>query len=255
MQVLWNNKYALISRPKPIFTVLLAAAGSGKRLGNVYKPLLEIENKEMIAYSLEAFEKSGFVKQIVVSAPEERKEEIYAVAEKYGISKLKCVITGGKTRTESVINAFRAAFDKKEDITPFLAVHDAARPMITEKIINDVFFACTKYGASVAATKVRDAIKKTGADGVVTEELDRNGLWQMQTPQAFDTDIFHTALVKAKQSGNTSAVDDASLVLDAGFKVMCVESGFANIKVTYPEDVEIASAIIKNRNEEKEKPE
>jgi 2-C-methyl-D-erythritol 4-phosphate cytidylyltransferase len=255
MSVIWNNKYALLSKPEPLFTVLVAAAGSGKRMGNVYKPLYKIEEKEMIAYSLEVFQKSGFVKQIVVSAPNDKKEEIYDVAKRCGCTKLKCVSDGGETRAESVLGAFRAAFDKKEDITPFVAIHDAARPLVTENIINDVFFACIKYGASVAATKVRDAIKKTGKDNVVSGELDRNGLWQMQTPQAFDTDIYHTALVRAKQSGSFDAVDDASLVIAAGFKVVCVESGFANIKVTYKEDVEIAGAIIRNRAEKKEKSE
>lgn len=249
MSKIWNNKYATLSEPKELFTVLIAAAGSGQRMGGVYKPFSEIDGAPMLSYSLDAFQKSGFVKQIVVTSPEEHKDEIYKLAEKMGCTKLKCVVKGGATRTESVILAFRAAFDRKEDITPFLAVHDAARPMITENIINDVFFASLKYGAAVAATRARDAIKKTGLDCFVTDEIKRDGVWQIQTPQAFDTDIFHTSLAVLGEDGASTAVDDGAVVMKAGFKVMCVESGFANFKVTYKEDLLMAEAVIRARKE------
>ena len=244
MSFLHKNKYAAITRPEPLFTVLIAAAGSGQRLGGVYKPLLDLAGKPMLAYSLAAFQQSGFVKQIVVSAPDEHADTIRKLAAECGCTKLKCVTPGGATRALSVIGAFRAAFDKKEDITPFLAVHDAARPMITEKIINDVFFACVRYGGAVAATKVRDAVKRTGFDSVITEEIDRDGVWQIQTPQAFDTDIFHTALATVGAEGAAALVDDGAVVMRAGFPVMCVESGFANFKVTYPEDIPVAEALL-----------
>ncbi len=247
MSVIWKNKYGTLAEPKEIFTVLIAAAGSGQRMGGVYKPMTELAGEPMIAYSLRAFQNNGFVKQIVVSAPEDRAEEIYAVAKECGCTKLKCVTPGGATRAESVIKAFRAAFDKKEDITPFLAVHDAARPMITQQQLNDVFFACTKYGAAVCATKLRDAIKRAGHDNVMTENLDRNGVWQMQTPQAFDTDMYHTALATLGTEGASSAVDDAEIITKVGFKAVCVECGFSNFKVTYPEDVKLAELILADR--------
>ncbi len=247
MSVIWKNKYASLSEPEEIFTVLIAAAGSGQRMGGVYKPLSVLCGKPMIAYSLEAFEKSGFVKKIVVSAPEEHKEEIQALAGKYGITKLYRIVPGGATRAESVICAFRAAFPDKTAVTPFLAIHDAARPLITEKQIEDVFFSCVRYGAAVAATKVRDAVKYAGKDCMITEEIDRNGLWQIQTPQAFDTDIFHTALATVPKDAAAAAVDDGALVMQAGFRVMCTETGFANFKVTYPEDLAMAEAILAAR--------
>lgn len=251
MSVIWRNKYGSLSQPKEIFTVLIAAAGSGQRMGGVYKPLTELAGEPMLAYSLKAFQKSGFVKQIVVSAPAERADEIYALARECGCTKFKCITEGGATRAESVIKAFRAAFDKKEDITPFVAVHDAARPMITEEQINEVFFACTKHGAAVCATRLRDAIKRAGHDNMVTEAVDRNGIWQMQTPQAFDTDMYHTALATLGTEGASSAVDDVEIVMKVGFKVMCVECGFANFKVTYPEDVKLAELLLKDRKEGK----
>lgn len=249
MSFIWENKFADLKSPEPIFTVLIAAAGSGQRMGGVYKPLIKLNDKAMIGYSLEKFGKSDFVKQIVVSAPDEHAEEIISIAKECGCKKLKCVVSGGATRAKSVISAFRAAFASKEDITPFIAVHDAARPLINEKIIDDVFFACTRHGAAVAATKVRDAIKRAGFDNFVTEEIERDGVWQIQTPQAFDTDIFHTALATLGEEGASGAVDDGAVVMRAGFKVMCVETGFANFKVTYPQDVCLAEAFLKSETE------
>lgn len=147
---LWKNKYATLSEPKELFTVLIAAAGSGQRMGGVYKPLTPLNGRPMIAYSLEAFQTCGFVKRIVVSAPDEHAPDIRKVAEEAGCTKLVCIVPGGKTRAESVKCAFRAAFPDKNAVTPFLAVHDAARPLITDKQLCEVFFACVRHGAAVA---------------------------------------------------------------------------------------------------------
>ncbi len=247
MTCIWKNRYASLKEPEPLFTVLVAAAGSGQRMGGVYKPLLAVGGRPLLAYSLDALQKNGFVRQIVVSAPREKFDEIEQTARECGCDKLKAIAEGGQTRAESVRKAFEKVFAEKKDITPFVAVHDAARPLITQKMLDDVFFACVKYGGAVASTKVRDAVKRAGLDGMVTEDVDRDGLYQMQTPQAFDTDIFHTALAVAKRDGNDTAVDDAALVRAAGFKVMCVETGFANFKITYPEDVRMAEALLEAR--------
>lgn len=252
MALFWKNPYATLSSPEPLFTVLVAAAGSGTRMGNVYKPMSMLCGKPVLAYSLEALEASAFVKSIVISAPPEKHDAVRAVAKDVGCTKLRLVVAGGETRTESVVKAFRAAFEKKADITPFVAVHDAARPLVTVENLNEVFFACVKYGGAVAATKVRDALKRTGKDQLVKEDVNREGLWQIQTPQAFDTDIFHTALALAEKNG-TIAVDDSALVTEAGFRVMCVETGFANFKLTYPNDMALAEAVLWQRKQQEER--
>ena len=246
---IWKNKYGSITEPVEIFTVLIAAAGSGQRMGGVYKPMSMLAGEPMLAYSLKAFQNSGFVKQIVISAPEERMKELVDLGKSCGCTKLRAVVKGGETRADSVVNAFRAAFDKKENITPFLAIHDAARPMITTEIIDKVFLECTRHGSAVCATKLRDAIKKSGNDNFATEILDREGIWQMQTPQAFDTDIYHTALATLGKDNISNAHDDAAIVMKAGFKCFLVETGFSNFKVTYPEDLELAELILKSRKE------
>lgn len=249
MPGIWKNKYAGLTQPTEIFTVIIAAAGSGQRMGGVYKPMATAGGEPLLAYSLRAFEKSGFVKQIAVSAAEEHMEEIVDLAKKIGCHKLKAVVCGGDTRAKSVVNAFRAVFDKNENVTPFVAIHDAARPMITTSLADKIFFECVKYGSAVCATKLRDAIKRAGSDGFATEILDRDGIWQMQTPQAFDTDIYHTALATLGLDNISNAHDDAGIVMQAGFKAMCVEGGNENFKVTYPDDLALADIILKARKE------
>ncbi|MBQ8758892.1 MAG: 2-C-methyl-D-erythritol 4-phosphate cytidylyltransferase [Clostridia bacterium] len=249
MAGLWNNKYSGMVEPKEIFTVLIAAAGSGQRMGGVYKPLSKVAGEPMLAYSLRAFQNCGFVKQIVVSAPEDRMKEIMQLGRLYEITKLYAVVQGGETRADSVVNAFKAAFNKKENITPFLAIHDAARPMITPEMLNKLFFECVRHGSAVCATRLRDAIKKAGNDQFATDILDREGIWQMQTPQAFDTDIYHTALATLGKDNISNAHDDAAIVMKAGFKCFLVETGFSNFKVTYPEDLELAELILRSRKE------
>ena len=230
--------------------IIVVAGGKGQRMGGVYKPMTLIAGEPMIAYSLRAFQQNGFVKQIVVSAPKERLSEIASLGKSIGCTKLRAVCAGGETRADSVINAFKAAFNKKENITPFIAIHDAARPMISQSTLNNVFKACTAHGSAVCATMLRDAIKKAGNDRFATEILDRSGIWQMQTPQAFDTDIYHTALATLGKDNISSAHDDAAIVMAAGFKCFLVETGFDNFKVTYPEDLALAELILKSRKEE-----
>ena len=216
-------------------------------MGGVYKPLSMLAGRPLIEYSLMAFEKSAYVKQIIITAPKEHFESIIDCAKKCGCTKLKKLVSGGETRAQSVKNAFTQAFDKKENITPFVAIHDAARPLITTQKIDKCFKECTIYGAAVCATRLRDAIKRAGNDDIATEILDRQGVWQMQTPQCFDTDIYHTCLATLPQDAISNAHDDAAIVMQAGFKVKCVETGFFNFKVTYPEDLELAEALLASK--------
>ena len=229
-------------------TVLVAAAGSGARMGGVYKPLEMLCGKPVICYSLELFEKNTCVKSVVISAREDKTKEIEALCEKYGYTKVKSVVCGGKDRQESVKNAFNAAFRVPEDITNLVAVHDAARPLVTQQELCRVFDNAYTFGASSCACRVRDSVKRTDDADTVNEDVERENLWLMQTPQVFDTDIYHTALSFAEKE-NIRATDDCALVTSAGFKVVLSETPSTNIKLTYPEDMFLAEAIIEKRNQ------
>ena len=236
---------------KNCVTVIIPAAGSGARMGGVYKPLEALCGKPMLCYSLEVFENSDYVKRVVIAAREDKVQTVKKLCSDYGYNKVKSVISGGKNRQDSVKLAFKEAFKVKEDITKLVAIHDAARPLIKQKDAENAFEKALKYGSAVCAAKVRDTVKRADLSQKVTESIERDGLWLVQTPQVFDTDIYHTSLGIAEKNG-TLATDDGSLVQEAGFVVLFSQSDSSNIKVTYPEDIALAEAVIRYRKDRKE---
>lgn len=230
--------------PRP-FTAIIAAAGSGSRMGGISKPLLKICGRQAILYSLDLFMQSESVEKVVISARRDEMHLIHELAARENYMKEITVTEGGKTRQESVTRAFEAAF-KKGRKTKFVAVHDAARPLLTAEELERVFRTAEKYGNAVCAARAKDTFKNSDENNLIRGAVDRTNLWHIQTPQVFDTDMFHTALAVAKKNG-TEATDESSLVTDAGFLVKLVECGHDNIKLTYPEDVFIAEAIIGKR--------
>lgn len=236
----------MFDKKKNCVTVIIPAAGSGARMGGVYKPLELLCEKEIIAYSLEIFEKSEYVKQVIIAARNDKITDVQNVCAKYGFTKVKSVIAGGKDRQDSVKKCFENIFKTKDDVTKLVAIHDAARPLITQKSVENAFETALKFGSGVCACKVRDTVKRCDISGVVKESVDRDGLWLVQTPQVFDTDLYHTSLGYAIKN-NFNATDDSSLLEYAGFKVVFCDTPSSNIKITYPEDMCLAKAVIEYR--------
>lgn len=230
-------------------TVIIAAAGSGQRMGGVYKPLELLLGKPVICYSLDVFQSIERVKNIVICARQDKIQDIENLCRSYSYTKVLAVVSGGNTRQDSVKNAFKAAFSSSDRITKFVCIHDAARPLITKQDVENVFdFACRK-GCAVCASKVRDTVKKTDKNDISKESVDRNRLWLVQTPQVFDTDIYHTSLCYAEKSTG-EFTDDSSIVNAAGFKTIMCPTPSYNIKITYPEDMCLAQAILQKRQGE-----
>ena len=230
------------------FGVIIAAAGSGSRMGGVYKPLEKLCNRVMLLYSLDVFEKNDDVAFVVISAREDKIEEIESLCKIHNYKKVISVVKGGKTRQDSVENAFIQKFFEDENIK-YVAVHDAARPMITQNIIENVFRDAEKYENAVCASKVRDTVKRTDEQDVITDSVERENLWLIQTPQVFLKENFVLALENAKKTGQ-NATDESTLLQQLGKKVKLCDTYAYNIKVTYPEDVFLAECIIKNREGE-----
>ncbi len=238
-----------MSDSKAYIGVIIPAAGSGARMGGVYKPLEKLCGKEMLLYSLETFEVCDEVAFVVISAREDKCEDVEKLCKKCGCSKVKKVIAGGKDRQDSVENAFECGLFDDASVT-HVAVHDAARPLFTADMAKKVFDMALKKGNAVCASKVRDTVKRTDSFDVVTDSVDRDGLWLIQTPQVFEKNMYADALQKAKNDGFV-ATDDSSLVSANGVKVNLCDTPSYNVKITYPEDVFLAEAVIKMRGEDK----
>lgn len=237
-------------KKKANVTVIVAAAGGGTRMGGISKPLMKIDGREALLYSLDLFCSFDEVSSVVISIRSEDEPVFRKLVEGENYSKEIVFAHGGDTRQQSVLNAFKAAFSGKKN-TKFVAIHDAARPLVTREYFEKALKLAAKYGNAVCACRARDTFKRSDKKDLITEAVDRENLWQIQTPQIFDTDMFHTALALAERDG-TDATDESSLVTDAGFLVKLCECGSDNLKLTYPEDAAIAEAIMRLRREKEE---
>ena len=229
----------------PYIGVIVPAGGSGARMGGVYKPMEKLCGKEMLGYCLETFENCPEVAFVVIAAREDKTGEIEEYCCKNGYGKVKKVVVGGNDRQSSVENAFTCGLFDDESITT-VAVHDAARPLLTVEMAENAFESDRKYGNAICAARVRDTVKRTEADSFICEDVDRENLWLIQTPQVCGKGTFALALVEAKKDGFV-ATDESSLLVNLGVSVHLCETPSYNIKITYPEDVFLAEAIIAKR--------
>lgn len=229
---------------KQICTAIVLAAGQGKRMGTtVQKQYLEIGGKPVLYYSLYEFSQCEFIDEIILVVGENQKEYCEReIVSKYQIPKVKAIVKGGAERYHSVWNGLQYASDG------YVFIQDGARPFINETILQRAYSAVQACKACVVGMPVKDTIKVSDAQGFVADTPDRSRLWQVQTPQVFDTSLVKTAYEKLMQKEQKNVTDDAMVVeLMLGHKVKLVEGAYENIKITTPEDLEIASTFLSKK--------
>lgn len=230
---------------KPKAAAVILAAGSGSRMGSTSgtKQWIELCGLPAVARSAKAFQECREIKEIIIVAKEDELEKYADFAEKYGISKLKKVVKGGDTRQSSALEGFKRISD---NIT-HVAIHDAARCLVTPEMIKNVISAAVADGAAIAACKSPDTVKLAVDNRTLVERTpERSNVWLAQTPQVFETEIYRASAYTALENG-TPVTDDASMAENAGFKVRLVDCGRENLKITEPLDVIIAEGILKER--------
>ncbi|MFR1833558.1 MAG: 2-C-methyl-D-erythritol 4-phosphate cytidylyltransferase [Lachnospiraceae bacterium] len=223
---------------------IVLAAGQGKRMqSHVQKQFLLLNDRPLITYALEAFENSSVDQIILVTGSDEIRYCREEIAEKYGFSKVTKVIAGGRERYHSVYEGLKAAKGAE-----YVLIHDGARPLLNQEIISRALEGAKEYGACVVGMPVKDTIKTAGADGFVASTPNRSTLWQVQTPQAFFYPWISQAYEKlfSREEYQQGVTDDA-MVLEAmtSHKVKLIEGSYFNIKVTTPEDMAVAEALLK----------
>jgi len=223
--------------------VIIPAAGKGLRMGSGNKLLMPLMGRPILLQAIEAFARSPLVTAIALAVSEETR--VYCdkyVRNQPGFEKVIHLIPGGATRQVSVYNALKEAtpgFD-------IVLVHDGARPLVDGVVIEAVVRGALNFGAVVPAVKVKDTIKQVSAHGLITKTPKRENLRAIQTPQAFRADILLAAFEAALSDGFTGT-DEASLVERAGHSVRIVDGSDENIKITTPEDILMAEAILNKR--------
>jgi len=225
-------------------SAIIPAAGSGKRLNSkTKKQYLEIQGKPLLYYTLQVFQKSKDIDEIVIVAPKNNLTlTIRDIVEKFNFSKVKCVVAGGIERQDSVKNGF----DSISTDTDIVIIHDAARPLINLELINNVVRSAVKNGAAITALQITDTLKMA-ADGVVKNTFPRENFWRSQTPQAFNYNILKECYDR-KLSEEAIFTDEAQMIEYAGFEVSIVEGWEYNIKITTIDDFKIAGFLLKEFN-------
>lgn len=224
-------------------SAVILAAGSGTRFGGkVKKQFTDIAGTPCIIRTLRAFEASKLIDEIVLVGDT---EALRALVDEYGVTKVSAIVNGGETRQDSALFGFDAVNSKCK----YVAIHDAARCLVTTDIIEKTVRAAYKCRAAAAAHKCEDTVKKCDGDGNVESTLDRNMIWTVQTPQAFEADVYRVAAYMAKRDGAV-VTDDCMLCERLGFKVKMVECGRNNIKLTSPEDLALCEALILSQSKD-----
>ena len=220
---------------------IVVAAGKSERMGpSVDKAFLSLGSKPVLAYALTAFEKCQDIDRIVLVVRKDRLEAATALAKMFGCSKVKKVVAGGLTRQISVQNGLEYAGDE----TKIVVVHDGARPLVTPELISETIASAKKFGSGVAASKVTDTIKWVETGNKVAHTVDRAKLWAVQTPQAFKLAVLLKAFAAVNKKG--AAVTDESSALELlGEEVRLVPTSLPNIKITSPDDLQMAAALLK----------
>ena len=223
---------------------IVLAAGQGKRMKtNKQKQFLELAGKPLLYYSLKCFQESPTIDEIVLVTGQE--EIAYCqseIVDKYKFDKVTKVIAGGKERYHSVYEGLKACEDCK-----LVFIHDGARPFIDEGIIKRTKEAAENYHACVAAVKSKDTVKLSDEQDFVKETPKREQIWIVQTPQVFEYHLAHVAYGKCIAQGLENITDDA-MVIEAmtSYKVKLIEGDYRNIKITTPEDLEIAKILVES---------
>src|SRR5512136_5506 len=228
---------------------VIVSAGKGHRFMEGKKKQFHfLEGKPILAHTLDKFEACPLIRSILLVVGQEDMDYcLKEVVEKFEFKKVSQIVPGGKRRQESVKNGIDALQKSAEVV----AIHDGVRPFVTRAMIEDSIHSAVRYGAVVLAMPVKDTIKMSNPDGTVLKTLDRESLWQTQTPQTFQAKVIREAYAKATEDGFVGT-DDASLVERLGVKVHILPGSYTNIKITTPEDLILAHLFLKMKAQTKQ---
>lgn len=239
------ERFLETARAKYTAAIILAAGNSTRMGGKINKQLETLCGVPVLGHTLMAYQRCKLIREIVVVTRPQDFDSVYEIAKQYGISKLTSIAAGGATRQESAKRGMR----KLSPDVRYVAIADGARCLITPSQITRVCLRAYRYQAASAAHKIADTVKRTTSLGMTRETVDRENLWQAQTPQVFHTALYTAALYQADKDG-FSVTDDNSLIEHLGYGVRMVECGSQNIKITTPEDLPLAEAILQYRSKQ-----
>ena len=220
---------------------IIPAAGKGKRSGvAIPKQYVKFSGKELIVYTLEVFQKNKSVDEIIIAAHPDYFGLLEKIKKKYKLTKISKIVKGGKERQDSVYNALLSIDGNKNDL---VAVHDAARPLLSQKILTDAILTARKKGNALVCIKAKDTLVK-GTD-IVETYIDRENVFYVQTPQVFR----YKDLMRGMETAYASdfyATDESMLIKNLGLRINIVEGSLSNFKVTTKDDLDFLKKCLKS---------
>ncbi|MEP2023852.1 MAG: 2-C-methyl-D-erythritol 4-phosphate cytidylyltransferase [Reichenbachiella sp.] len=218
--------------------VVIVAGGSGSRMQTAQpKQFIELEGRPILMHTLDAFYNSGLTMHLILVLPEDHLKTWQGLVKQHNYKTTHQITTGGSTRFDSVKNGLSVI---NED--GIVAIHDGARPLISSEVIQRTVVQARKTGNGIAAVQMKDSIRqKVGGQN---KAVDRNQFYSIQTPQTFKVDLIKNAF---KNSESNAFTDDASVLEAHGEPIHLVEGSYDNLKITTPEDLMIATSILKRR--------
>ena len=220
---------------------VVVAGGKSERMGpDVDKAFLSLGTQPVLAYSLLAFEKCTDIDGVILVVRKDRVDAARGMIHIFGCSKVKRVVAGGATRQASVMNGLEMLGPDVKVV----AVHDGARPCVTPELISETIKSAKKHGSGVAAVKITDTIKHVEKGLTVSKTVDRARLWAVQTPQTFQLALLLKAFDHVSKK-KLSITDEASAVECVADDVRLVQGFLSNIKITTPDDLNLAAALLK----------
>ena len=222
-------------------SAIIVAGGKGERMGpDVDKAFLSLGAKPVLVYSLLAFEKCPDVDEVILVVRKERVEAARCAVQMFGCKKVIKIVAGGNQRQQSVANGL----DEISEEAEVVAVHDGARPCVTLDLISETIKSARQYGSGVAAVKITDTVKEVEKGMIISQTIDRTKLWRVQTPQAFKVALLRKAfeMVRKKKVKITDEAAAVELICD---NVRLVQSSSSNIKITSPDDLVLAAALMR----------
>lgn len=227
----------------PRCSAVVPAAGSATRMEGLDKVLVDLGGCPVLVRTLRALTDCPYITEIIVVTREDLIVPVSRLCRDFGLDKVTHVVVGGETRTQSVLHGLREV----DPEVPLVAIHDGARPFVTQEVLAAAIERAAQCGAAAPAIPVTDTVKRAH-DGLVEATLDRDTLFAVQTPQVFDTSLIKAALTQALESG-AAITDDCAAVERLGMTVALTPGDRTNLKLTTPADLDLGLGILNGRGE------
>lgn len=224
-----------------VVSAVIVSAGNSTRMGGINKQFLELDGAPVIVNTINMFQRCQMIDEIIIVTRESDIDEIANLVEKYNFTKVFNIVPGGETRQLSVYEGVTAT----SNIADLVVIHDGARPLVTLKVIEETIKIAAEYGAAATGVKVKDTVKVVDDKDNIVDTPDRAYMRFIQTPQVFDKRLYLEAVNTVENSKNFT--DDCMLIEAFGKTVKFVDGDYENIKITTPEDVELAENYLNRR--------